>query len=38
MVLVPQGAGVSTVSLSYPVLLLANYTVWAVKVQVILEA
>jgi hypothetical protein len=32
MVMVAHGAGGSTVSLSYPVLSLVNYTAWVIKV------
>ncbi|CAM0911384.1 unnamed protein product [Alopecurus aequalis] len=38
MVLVPQVAGASSVSLSCPVLTPENYTVWAIKVEAILDA
>ena len=37
MALVPHGAGGSTVSLSCPMLTPANYTVWAIKVEAILD-
>ena len=38
MALVPQGAGGSSVSMSYPVLSPAGYTAWAIKVEAILDA
>ncbi|CAM0957048.1 unnamed protein product [Alopecurus aequalis] len=38
MALVPHGAGGSTVSLSCPMLTSTNYTVWAIKVEAILDA
>ena len=38
MALVPHGTGGSTVSFSCPMLTPANYTVWAIKVEAILDA
>ena len=38
MAFVPQGAGGSSVSMSYPVLSPAGYTAWAIKVEAILDA
>lgn len=38
MALVPHGAGGSSVSLTCPVLTPANYTVWAIKAEAILDA
>jgi hypothetical protein len=38
MALVPQGAGGSSVTMAYPVLVPAKYTCWAIKVQAILDA
>ena len=38
MALVPHGAGWSSVSLTCPVLTPANYTVWAIKAEAILDA
>ena len=38
MALVPHGGGGSTMSLSCPMLTPTNYTVWAIKVEVILDA
>ena len=40
MALVPHGAGAggSSVSLSCPMLTPTNYTVWAIKVEAILDA
>jgi hypothetical protein len=37
MALVPQGAGGSSVTMAYLVLVPAMYTGWAIKVQVILD-
>ena len=38
MALVPHGAGGSSVTLAFPVLTAGNYTVWAIKVEAILDA
>lgn len=38
MAIVPHGAGGSMVSLSLPMLTPANYTVWAIKAESILDA
>jgi hypothetical protein len=38
MALVPQGAGGSSVTMAYPVLVSVKYTGWAIKVQAIFDA
>ena len=38
MALVPHGAGGGSVSLTFPVLTPANYTIWAIKAEAILDA
>jgi hypothetical protein len=38
LALVPQGAGGSSVTMAYPVLVPTMYTGWAIKVQAILDA